>query len=344
PTPLSLSFIIEDTGLGIAPEEINNLFIAFGQTESGRKSQEGTGLGLAISQKFIQLMGGDIKVSSVLDKGTIFRFDIPVDPPEAMALQIPQETRKIIGLAQNQPNYRILVVEDCLENRLLLVKLLTSVGFSVAEAKNGLEAVELCSSYSPHLILMDMQMPVMSGYEATQRIKEHFQGSTTAIIALTASAFEEERIHILSAGCDDFMRKPFREEILWEKIAGLLGVRYIYEESEVKDYRASHLSYEEIHGQLINENRWDDRWDDRRDDRRDNYPTESLDFYLSRMPKEWVEKLNRAAFKCSDREIIWLCEQVPATHAPLAKILRDWADNFLFDQVIDLIQQVRVTA
>ena len=344
PTPHFLSFVIEDTGLGIAPEEINNLFTAFGQTESGRKSQEGTGLGLAISQKFVELMGGDIKVSSIFGKGTIFRFDIPVDPAEPITFEIPQETRKIIGLAPNQPNYRILVVEDCLENRLLLVKLLTSVGFSVAEAKNGLEAVELCSSYSPHLILMDMQMPVMSGYEATQQIKANLPSPTTAIIALTASAFEEERIHILSAGCDDFMRKPFREEILWSKIAGLLGVGYIYQESEVKEERRGHLSYEEIQSQLINENRWEDRWKDRWEDRQDAYPTESLDFYLSRMPREWVEKLNRAAFKCSDREIIRLCKQIPYTHSPLANTLRDWANNFLFDKVIDLIQKVRVTA
>ncbi len=121
-------------------------------------------------------------------------------------------------------------------------------------------------------------------------------------------------------------------------------MRYIYEESEVKEDRRGHLSYEEIQSQLINENRWEDRWKDRWEDRQDAYPTESLDFYLSRMPREWVEKLNRAAFKCSDREIIRLCEQIPATYAPLAKILRDWADNFLFDKVIDLIQKVRVTA
>ena len=348
PLSHSLSFVIEDTGLGIAPEEINNLFTAFGQTETGRKSQEGTGLGLAISQKFVQLMGGDIKVSSILGKGTIFSFDLQVDTAEPTAILTPQETRKIIGLAPNQPNYRILVVEDFLENRLLLVKLLTAVGFSVCEAQNGLEAVKLCSSYSPHLILMDMQMPVMSGYEATQRIKADLQYPTTAIIALTASAFEEERMEILSAGCDDFMRKPFREEILWSKIAGLLGVRYLYEDSQVKDDRQGYLSYEEIQGQLINENRWEDRWDDSQEDRwkdrREAYPTESIAVYLSKMPREWVEKLNRAAFKCSDREIIRLCEQIPATQAPLAKILRDWADNFLFDKVIDLIQQVRVTA
>lgn len=325
---IPLSFAIEDTGFGIAPEEINKLFTAFGQTETGRKSQAGTGLGLAISKKFVQLMGGDIKVNSTIGKGTIFSFNIKVDPPEPIALETPEETRKILALAPNQPKYRILVVEDCQENRLLLVKLLTSVGFSVREANNGREAIEIAAIYSPHLILMDIQMPVMNGYEATQRIKAHPQVSTTAIIALTASAFEEERMMILSAGCDDFMRKPFREEILWQKIAGLLGVRYLYDDSPMKNEKHVHLSNREIHGKLISQ------------ETRDTSSAQSLNLYLSRMPREWVEKLNLAAVKCSDLEIIRLCEQIPATDSPLANTLRDWADNFLFQQVMDLIEQV----
>ncbi|HBE18655.1 MAG TPA: hypothetical protein DEG17_13200 [Cyanobacteria bacterium UBA11149] len=325
---IPLSFAIEDTGFGIAAEEINKLFTAFGQTETGRKSQAGTGLGLAISKKFVQLMGGDIKVNSTIGKGTIFSFNIKVDPPEPIALETPEETRKILALAPNQPKYRILVVEDCQENRLLLVKLLTSVGFSVREANHGREAIEIAAIYSPHLILMDIQMPVMNGYEATQRIKAHPQGPTTAIIALTASAFEEERMMILSAGCDDFMRKPFREEILWQKIAGLLGVRYLYDDSPMKNEKQLHLSHREIQGKLISQ------------ETRDTSSAQSLNLYLSRMPREWVEKLNLAAVKCSDLEIIRLCEQIPATDSPLANTLRDWADNFLFQQVMDLIEQV----
>jgi two-component system sensor histidine kinase/response regulator len=367
PTPYSLlptaclHFEVEDTGLGIAPEEMDKLFTAFGQTETGRKSHQGTGLGLAISQKFVQLMGGEITVSSTLRKGTTFTFDIQIDLAEASEIQTAQETRKVIGLAPDQPNYRILVVEDHPESRLLLVKLLTSLGFCVCEAENGQEAVELCSSYSPHLILMDMQMPVMDGYEATKQIKaevrrmndENSYGSefqlqnpqqptdnplhpssftlhtstdnplhtssftlhtSPVIIALTASAFEEERSRVLSAGCDDFVRKPFREEVLLEKMAQHLGVRYLYEEPVVKDEERG------IQGESITTN-------------------QSLDFHFSQMPREWVEKLNQAALKCLDHEILRLCEQIPQAHASLANTLRDWANNFLFDRVIDLIQQ-----
>ncbi len=326
PIPSRLYFEVEDTGLGIAPEELDKLFSSFGQTETGRKSQEGTGLGLSISRKFVQLMGGDITVRSTLGKGTIFAFDIEIALARKSEIPTTQETRKVIGLAPDQPQYRILVVEDRPENRLFLVKMLTSVGFSVGEAENGQEAVELWQSFSPHLIFMDMRMPVMDGHEATKRIKGHLKGQATGIIALTASVFEEERSLILSAGCDDFMHKPFREEVLWEKIAQHLGVRYLYEESEVKEDRRERPSSE------------------RTDNRQDANPTQSLDSHLSQMPREWVEELHRAALKCLDHEIIRLCEQIPETDAPLANTLRDWADNFLFDRVIELIQQVQIAA
>lgn len=305
-------FEVEDTGLGIAPEEKSKLFTAFGQTETGRNSQEGTGLGLAISQKFVQLMGGDIAVSSTLGKGTIFAFNIQAATSSALEIKTPQETRKVIGLAPNQRDYRILIVEDNQDNRLLLVKLLTAVGFGVREAKNGQEAVELWASYCPDLILMDMRMPVMNGYEATKEIKKHLQVQATTVIALTASALEEERVVIISAGCDDFMRKPFQEEVLWEKIAQYLGVQYLYEEgTKSRAQRTQELS--------IN--------------------SHSLEFHLSQMPREWVEKLHQAALKCLDHLIIELVKEIPETHAPLANTLEDWAINFIFDQIIDLIQQ-----
>ncbi len=305
-------FEVEDTGLGIAPEEKSKLFTAFGQTETGRNSQEGTGLGLAISQKFVQLMGGEIAVSSTLGKGTIFAFNIQAATSSALEIKTPQETRKVIGLAPNQRDYRILIVEDNQDNRLLLVKLLTAAGFGVREAKNGQEAVELWASYCPDLILMDMRMPVMNGYEATKEIKKHLQGQATTVIALTASALEEERVVIISAGCDDFMRKPFQEEVLWEKIAQYLGVQYLYEEGTKSGAkRTQELS--------IN--------------------SHSLEFHLSQMPREWVEKLHQAALKCLDHLIIELVKEIPETHAPLANTLEDWAINFIFDQIIDLIQQ-----
>jgi len=297
------------------PAEIEQLFAAFVQTETGRKSGQGTGLGLAISQKYVQMMGGEIQVKSTRGEGSIFSFDILVKLTQSSDISHLQATRKVIGLAPNQPQYRILVVDDSWESRLLLVRLLTSLGFVVREAENGLQGFHLWSSFSPHLIFMDMHMPVMNGYEATKQIKAHFQGQETTIIALTASAFEEERKAILSAGCDQVISKPFRQEGLLEKIAECLGVQYLYEDSAVQ--AQDEATQDEL-----------------------NASDQSLDFHLSQMPVEWVEKLNKAALKCRDREIIQLCEQIPKTHAPLAKTLTNWANDFLFDKIIDLIQPV----
>ncbi|HEY9596278.1 MAG TPA: response regulator, partial [Cyanophyceae cyanobacterium] len=246
---LKIQFEVADTGPGIAPEELEIIFESFTQAATGRKSLEGTGLGLPISRKFVQLMGGDIHVHSSLGKGTIFTFDIKVNLNSANEIQRLQPPRQVIGLEAGQPEYRILVVDDARDSRLFLVKLLKSVGFSVQEAANGQEALEQWYFFKPHLIWMDMRMPVMNGYEATQQIKARERAITakaihtahglslekTVIIALTASAFEEERHLILSVGCDDFVRKPFREEIIFEKMAEYLGVRYISEEDKSLD-------------------------------------------------------------------------------------------------------------
>ena len=155
-------------------------------------------------------MGGEIAVSSFVDKGSIFKFHIPAVPVDAAEVKTEGPTRKVVGLAPDQPTYRILVVEDQLENRMLMVNLLRPLGFEVREAVNGQEGIEVWQEWKPHLVWMDMRMPVMDGYEATQRIKAQEKGRETAVIALTASAFEEDRKRILALGCDGFVPKPFR--------------------------------------------------------------------------------------------------------------------------------------
>ena len=136
----------------------------------------------------------------------------------------------MVGLEPGQPAYRLLVVDDLEVNRKLLVKIFRPMGFEVREAANGKEALEIWEEWEPHLIWMDMRMPVMDGYETTRRIKATTRGMATIIIALTASALEEDKAVILSEGCDDYMRKPFHEEDLFDMIAKHLGVRYVYED------------------------------------------------------------------------------------------------------------------
>jgi signal transduction histidine kinase/DNA-binding NarL/FixJ family response regulator len=315
---LRLQFEIEDTGPGIAAEEMNKLFEPFEQTKTGHKSQQGTGLGLPISRKFVQMMGGDITVSSTPGLGSKFAFDIQISLADPTEVKMLQADKKVIGLAPNQPEYRILVVDDRADNRLVLVRLLSSIGLLVREAKNGQEAIAVWEDWQPQLIWMDMRMPLMDGYEATKQIKAHPLGKTTVIIALTASAFEEERKSILAAGCDDFMRKPFEAKILFAKMEEILGIRYVYEEPVDTTLEKE----SEISGVPSNQ---------------------SVEALLGKMPIEWVAKISNAAHECCDDKIIQLIEEMPIEFAPASQSLTTLAHNFLFDDIIELAKSA-VTA
>jgi signal transduction histidine kinase len=230
--PIQIRFQVEDTGAGISPHELEKLFQPFTQSDTGKFAQEGTGLGLFISQKFVQILGGNIQVNSQVGKGSTFEFTILANRVDVHQIPTQKLQCPIIRLAPNQPEYNILIVDDHFLNRKVLLELLNSAGFKPKEARNGKEAVDICQQWQPHLIWMDIRMPVMDGFVATQQIKSMAQGQKTIVIALTASVFEEEREVILSAGCDDFLRKPFREEELFKMMEKWIGVQYIYEACE----------------------------------------------------------------------------------------------------------------
>ncbi|MBD2533557.1 PAS domain S-box protein [Nostoc flagelliforme FACHB-838] len=329
--PQSLIFEVEDSGRGIATQEIDLLFEAFGQTETGRKSQQGTGLGLAISRKYVQLMGGDISVTSTINEGSKFAFDIQIGLATASEIQVKKTSRQVISLTPDQSEYRILVVDDAIDSRLVLVKILTSIGFAVQEAANGNEAIALWQTWQPHLILMDMRMPIMDGYEATKFIKTretsiqnlscasstaevqpNMQNRKTIIIALTANAFEEQREAMLKAGCDDYINKPFREEQLLEKLSKYLGVQYIYQDE----------SY-----QLINAEQ---------QEKKSILTLIDLAPLLSAMSPEWVKKLCNAAAQCSDDLILELIEQIPSENAVLQNTIKNLAHDFQFEKIMEL--------
>ena len=191
----SLHFEVEDTGPGIDPNDLPTIFDAFVQSETGRRAQGGTGLGLTISREFVSLMGGELTASSEVGQGSCFRFDVQVGltPLEGDTAHVTATRRRVVGLEADQPAWRLLVVDENEAARLLLVKLLEPIGFEVAEATNGQQAIEVWQRWQPHIILMDMRMPIMDGYEATRRIKATPQGRNTLIVAVSASAFEEDR-------------------------------------------------------------------------------------------------------------------------------------------------------
>jgi CheY-like chemotaxis protein len=229
---LWLSATVEDTGPGISAEDQEKLFEPFTQAKGKLNIQEGTGLGLAISRKFVRLMGGDITVISILGKGSRFRLEIPVERGDAGVALKQLSPRRVKSLRPGTPVPRVLVADDQLENQNWLVKLLTSIGFSVKGADNGEAALKHWEEWQPHMILMDVHMPLMDGLEATRRIKADPRGGDTAIVVLTASAMDEDRGTVAESKADDFVAKPCREDELLEKMRALLKIEYDYEEGD----------------------------------------------------------------------------------------------------------------
>ncbi|MCP4536471.1 MAG: response regulator [Chloroflexi bacterium] len=329
-SPISISFEVEDTGSGIAHAEMDVLFDPFVQTASGRKSLAGTGLGLPISRQFVQAMGGDMAVSSEAGKGSRFAFEAPFEAADPSTIRTGaaaqgQIQKQIVGLAPDQPTldgpYRILVVEDNPESRLLMLKLLQPLGFDVREAVNGKEGIAIHASWQPHLIFMDMRMPVMDGYEAVRQIRdaeaikpaEGEQKPPTPIIALTASSLVRDDAHIVDAGCDDTIRKPFQHSVIFEKLAQYLDVRFVYAEQA-----AATSEIPAGDDALLSEQ-------------------------IAALSPEWRARLNHAA-SAGDRQktyavIAQIREQEPGLpRSNLADSLTRLAHNLRFDRLIELTE------
>lgn len=226
---VSLRFVVEDTGIGMTPEQLQRLFKPFEQVGDARYRASGTGLGLAISQRLVQQMGGEIRVSSTPGHGSRFWFDlqvplVPLSPtqPASKALT----TEAIIGY-KGSPQ-RILIVDDKADNRDMLRALLAPLGFELQEAVNGREAVEKARRFRPHAILMDMVMPEMTGFEATQIIRQTPELSHTVIIAISASVMELDRYQSKLAGCDVFLSKPVDVNRLLDELGHHLGLEWVY--------------------------------------------------------------------------------------------------------------------
>lgn len=310
-----IAFEVEDTGPGIAETELDSLFEAFAQTETGKQAQEGTGLGLPISRKFVQLMGGEITVKSIVGRGTTFKFDIQASIADTVEADNKKNNCHVIALQPNQPKYRLLIVDDKQINRKLLVQLLNPLGFELKEASNGVVAVAIWDEWEPQLIWMDLRMPVMDGYEAIKQIKATTKGQATAIIALTASVLEEERAVVLSAGCDDFMRKPFREAEIFEMMHKHIGVRYIYESSSL--HQASTTKEQ---GQLLTA------------------------ASLAALPSELLADLKHAVLSVDLNLVAEQIDQIRILNEGLAEALAHCINNFEYDEILQVIDNMEVNA
>ncbi|NJK62255.1 MAG: response regulator [Synechococcaceae cyanobacterium SM2_3_1] len=295
---------VEDSGDGISADDLNRLFQPFTQTSSGLRSQEGSGLGLAICRKFIDLMQGSIEVSSKLGQGSTFTIMLPFREVDSSEIQEKQLVQRVIRLAPGQPSFRILVVDDKADNRELLNNLLQVVGFETRDAANGKEAIEVWQEWDPHLIWMDIRMPVMDGLEATRFIRSQSNGQATVIIALSASVLGLEREQITAAGCNDFISKPYQEHQIFEAISQYLGAEYIVANATSWSIPAF------------------------------NWTETDLVKLLQHMPQPWLQKL-RTASECVDAlEVQQLMETIPETEGTLHRILTCLVDEFQFEIIL----------
>lgn len=303
-----IRFIIDDTGAGMSKDELGVIFMPFLQTSSGQAKAEGTGLGLSISRQFAHLMGGDLFAESKgKGSGSVFTLEIPVQISETKKVTEREINDKhslstdVLGRLPGGKKHTILIAEDVEINRLLLCELLSHWEFDVRLAVNGREAVEAWQDFDPDLIFMDMRMPEMDGYEAIETIRSHSERRQPAIIALTASTFEEQKLIILGKGADSFLSKPYREREIAEQLEKFLGVRFIYD-----------AAYESIY---------------------DTGSESDNTIDLSDMDRNWLTEMSAAVSDADAIEINRLAEIIKTDHPVIASIIQTCADNFDYEPV-----------
>ncbi|MES2047409.1 MAG: ATP-binding protein [Pseudomonadota bacterium] len=294
-----INFAVADTGSGIAAEDQKRIFLAFYQTEGGIAKGEGTGLGLAISQEYTKMMKGHLEVKSQPGQGSTFTLSLPL--PEAAAPVAQIAARSIIGLEPGQEEMRVLIVDDKEDNRELVMQLLAPTGFALRTANDGQQAIDSFIEWQPQLIWMDMRMPVLDGYQATRHIRSLPGGDKVKIVALTASAFEEDLQEILQAGCDDMVRKPIEVASMFAVMGNLLNLRYRYAEPAVT--AESPLA-------------------------------DKLDF--SALAPAQVAELKAAAEELDIGKMRQLALSLQGPHPALAIMLDDLLHGFRFDRIIEL--------
>jgi PAS domain S-box-containing protein len=302
-----LRFEVEDTGPGISEEEQKKIFKPFVQLREQGAVESGTGLGLAISKQFVELMGGYIDVFSEKGKGSVFFFELPVKELPFEVETVAKERGRVIGLEKGQPQYRLLITEDQMENRILLHKILEQFDFDIREAANGKEAIEIFEQWHPDLIWMDMRMPIIDGLEATHRIRSTEAGKHTKIIAITAQAMEDDRMRIMQAGCDDFIRKPYREREIFDALAIHLGLRFVYEEKPVASSEKPEL-------ELVPEQ-------------------------LEKVPSELIQKLHQAVIKLDPESIQELINQIGQYDWAIGGALQRLAGWFDYGRLLQLLDE-----
>jgi signal transduction histidine kinase/DNA-binding NarL/FixJ family response regulator len=303
-TMLLLSIEVVDSGVGIPQDQQAELFKPFVQLIQANSDLKGTGLGLAISKSLVELMDGQISVTSTLSVGSTFKIELPVFVVNAKDIAVDKGRHCVKSIAANQPTCRLLVVDDNSDNRLLLVTILTKVGFQVREAENGEQAIKTFEQWQPHLIWMDMRMPVMDGYEAATKIRQLAGGKVVKIIAITASAFREQHDSIIKAGCDAVLHKPFHISEIFAALTSYLGVKFIYSDTPIVLPPTVEITAE----------------------------------MLIKLPSALRQQLHEAVLNLDIEETDAVIAQIRDIAPDIAQSLQELADGYQFEQIIHLIE------
>lgn len=228
PTTSHLHFAVQDTGIGVAPDEVKRIFEPFYQAKYTLHRPDGTGLGLAISQHLLKQMGGELQVESQPGIGSTFWFDLAL--PVAEPISSPVEQRTIVGIAGAVPT--ILVIDDKWQNRAVLVDLLAPLGIQIIEAENGADGLQMAHDIRPDAIVTDLVMPIMDGFELIRQLRATDPLASTIVIAVSASVFAEDEKQSLIAGADVFLPKPVNVQRLLSTLTAQLHLTWRFDETE----------------------------------------------------------------------------------------------------------------
>ncbi len=310
PDMVLFQFEVQDTGPGIPQDSLDDVFESFVRFDHARNIERGTGLGLAISKSLVDMMNGDITIESEPGRGSLFKVMIPLQMVEAgAAIPSKASVAEVIGLQADQPVWRILVVDDNLENRVLLTTLLSNIGCKVKEANNGEEAIKIFQEWHPHFIWMDMRMPIMDGFEATRKLRTLPGGEAVKIVAVTASVLEERHEEILTCGCDEVVRKPFKDHEIFESMSRQLGIKYLYQDSgaEMAQKQQINLTVE----------------------------------MLTELPPNLLQDLCETILVAKMEAILEVIERIAEQAPDTAERLRAFVKNFQIDRIWEVLEEVK---
>ncbi|HEY9905209.1 MAG TPA: PAS domain S-box protein [Candidatus Sericytochromatia bacterium] len=241
PSPIcKMRFIVEDTGIGIAPDQLTNIFLPFHQSGDPYRQVEGTGLGLAISQRLVQMMGTSLQVESTLGQGSVFWLDL--DLPEICIYQGTTDVNKRAISGYRGKKRQVLIADDKWENRSIFVNLLSPLGFEVIEATDGENCLERALNIQPDLILLDLVMPGLDGLEVARQLRRSPKLKGVVVLATSASVFNYNQQECLAAGCNGFIPQPIQTETIFEQLKVQLGLEWIYEEPRGQSFNLLPLS------------------------------------------------------------------------------------------------------